>query len=121
MKLPNHKCGLFLTHNEHRDYYMPAADWIEENDERLDWQSPEHKQRAIETDEVWTLQWYPHTPVGFIAVAAPTLEELLSFANDEPSTTTEISEPHSETVKTAPNAVSHSQTTPSEGQSEEKG
>ena len=80
MKLPEHKCGLFLQHNEHRDYYQSAAEWLEEND-RFIWKDEASKKMAIETDSVWALQWYPDTPIGFYAVAAPTLEELLEFAN----------------------------------------
>jgi hypothetical protein len=81
MKLPKHECGLYLTHNEHRDYYETPEEWIAANSNRLDWESEEHKQRAIDTDQVWVLHWYPNTPVGFNCVAAPTIEELLAFAN----------------------------------------
>lgn len=81
--IPQHKCGLFLTHNEHRDYYEKAADYIREGCERQSpttWKDEEAKQRAIETDEIWELQWYPRTPIGFFHVAAPTLHELLELA-----------------------------------------
>lgn len=83
---PEHKCGLFLKHNVHRDYYQSAADWCKEQDERgeggmYEWESDEAKARAIATDEIWTLQWYPNTPVGFNAVASPTLPELLEWAS----------------------------------------
>lgn len=80
MKLPAHKCGLFLTHNEHRDYYEDLEKFIYNNRIDDDFASPEAMQRAIDTDECWTLQWYPETPVGFCRVAAPTLEELLAMA-----------------------------------------
>jgi hypothetical protein len=79
MNLPAHKCGLFLTHNEHRDVYQSPADWIREN-ELYEFASEEAKQRAIATDEIWTLHWYPETPISFNAIAAPTLEELLELA-----------------------------------------
>jgi hypothetical protein len=80
MQLPAHKCGLYLQHNEHRDYYQPAAEWMEERGDDYDWQSSEAIARAIESDSIWTLQWYPVTPVGCYCLAAPTLEELLAFA-----------------------------------------
>lgn len=83
MKLPNHKCGLYLTHNEHRDYYESAEVYLDNNITRIDFESPEHRQRCIDTDNIWVLQWYPNTPVGFNCVGAPTLEELLDFANRE--------------------------------------
>lgn len=78
--LPAHKCGLELAHNDHKNVYETAADWIDSND-WCDWESEDAKQRAIDTDEIWTLQWYPETPVGFCAVAAPTLAELLAMVN----------------------------------------
>lgn len=81
MTFPPHKCGLHLGHNEHRNYYQTVPQWLENYGEHFDWASDEARQRAIDTGEVWTLQWYPETPIGFQAVAAPTLEELLAFAN----------------------------------------
>jgi hypothetical protein len=78
VNFPEHKCGLYLTHNQHRDYYEPLAQWIEDQDDQYDWDSDEAKARAIATDECWTLQWYPETPIGFNAIAAPTLNELLA-------------------------------------------
>jgi hypothetical protein len=35
-------------------------------------------QRAIATDELWTMQWYPETPVGFCVLHASTLAALLA-------------------------------------------
>ena len=77
-KLPAHKCGLYLTHNEHRDYYETIEQWLGSRD--IDWESDEAKQRAIGTDECWSLHWYPDTPIGSYTVAAPTLDECLEFA-----------------------------------------
>lgn len=80
MKLPEHKCGLYLQHNQHRDYYQSASEWIEDNDQYY-WKDEASKRAAIDSDSIWTLQWYPDTPIGFYAVAAPTLEALLELAN----------------------------------------
>jgi hypothetical protein len=83
--LPKHKCGLFLTHNQHKDYYQSAKETIEEQKEHEcppDWRNDEQKQRAIETNEIWELQWYPDTPIGCYAICAPTLKELLEFAKE---------------------------------------
>jgi hypothetical protein len=78
MKFPTHKCELSLTHNEHKSYYESAAKFIAER--KALWKDDESKKRAIDTDEIWQLQWYPRTPVGFHRVMAPTLQELLEFA-----------------------------------------
>jgi hypothetical protein len=80
MKLPDHKCALHLVHNDHKNVYEDVEDWIYDNDV-YHWKDEESKRRAIQTNSVWTLQWYPETPIGFCAVAAPTLEELIEFAN----------------------------------------
>jgi len=80
--LPPHKSGVTLTHNNHKCYYQTAERAIAE-DEHYDWESDKAKQIAIDTDEIWTLQWYPETPIGFQSIAAPTLHDLLRIANSE--------------------------------------
>lgn len=80
MNFPRHKCGLYLTHNQHRDYYQGLAEYLEETKERDYWADPQDRESAIATGELWELQWYPDTPVGFIVIRASTLERLLAFA-----------------------------------------
>ena len=64
-------------------YYMPVDQWIALQDPNLyDWRDDAAKLRAIENNEVWTIHWYPNSPVGFQAVAAPTLFECIQFAAD---------------------------------------
>lgn len=82
IQLPSHACSLTLEHNEHKNSYQTVAEYLAHIDGDLyDWPSNEEKQKAIDANELWTLQWYPRTPVSFIAVAAATLETLLEFAN----------------------------------------
>lgn len=84
MRFPEHKCGLFLTHNEHKDYYEPLAKmaddrkWSDEN-----WVSPEQKAKAFETDEYWELQWYPDTPVGCYIIRAADLDAMQEWLDRE--------------------------------------
>jgi hypothetical protein len=80
MKLPEHKCGLHLEHNVHKNYYETAESYIRDYGMHV-WKDEASKQRAIDTDSIWTLQWYPDTPIGFYAIAAPTLEELLASSS----------------------------------------
>lgn len=84
MRFPKHKCGLSLEHNECRNYYETVQQFLDKMEKQLnfhyDWESAEHRQRSIETNEIWCLQWYANTPIGFNAVAAPTLDECLAFA-----------------------------------------
>jgi len=70
--LPEHKCGLYLSHNDHRDYY----ETVEEYYNREQFISDQEWEKAVATDSVWTLQWYPDTPVGFYIVSASTLEAI---------------------------------------------
>lgn len=84
MKFPPHKASLYLQHNDHLSSYQTVETWLADERniaEEPSWESPAHRQRAIDTNEIWVLQWYPDTPIGFHRVAAPTLEELLAFAN----------------------------------------
>ena len=78
---PPHAGGLHLTHNEHHGVYKTAADWIAEHEADgncfFEWVSDEERKRAIEADSIWTLQWYPYTPVGFLALGASSLAALL--------------------------------------------
>lgn len=80
MIFPEYKASMTLTHNDHKSYYESPENWIEEHADWCDWENTEAKQRAIDTDSIWTIQWYPDTPIGFICVAAPTLEEALHLA-----------------------------------------
>jgi hypothetical protein len=44
--------------------------------------TPQDKAEILEKEEIWTVQWYPNTPVGFCIVAAATLERALELANE---------------------------------------
>ncbi len=84
MNFPKHAASMTLAHNEHLDYYMTASAWLDQEEERgnsPDWENEEAEARAIATNEIWVLQWYPNTPISSYKAAAPTLEELLAFAN----------------------------------------
>ena len=79
--LPKHACGLYLQHNPHKDVYTKLESWLKDYDpEMYEFASDDARQRCIDTDEIWTLQWYPNTPVGFNAVAGSTLNECLELA-----------------------------------------
>lgn len=83
---PHHEASLHLTHNQHKAYYRTVKEMVEEGDHGYaedDWVSPEQRQKAIETDECWTLQWYPHTPVGFCLLSAADLDVLLAAARED--------------------------------------
>ncbi len=81
MNLPEHKAGLSLEHNMHRNYYLTLEQWEDQVAGGLDWISPEQREKAIKEDSCWVIQWYPLTPVGFNRLAACDIEVLLEAAN----------------------------------------
>lgn len=70
--LPPHKCGLYLEHNAHKDVYYTVEQYCNPDD----FVSMEEWDKAVREDSVWTLQWYPATPVGFHLIAASSLEAI---------------------------------------------
>jgi hypothetical protein len=86
LSLPEHKAGLQIDHNINRSYYETVekhlynADGVNDPDEAYDWPSPEDKQKAIDDNEMWSMIWYPHTPVGSHHIASSTLFGLLEMA-----------------------------------------
>jgi hypothetical protein len=76
---PPHKCGLYLTHNEHRDYYQSVEAWdLAYGGD--DWLSDDERQRAIDTNEMWAIQWHPDTPSSCYRVLASSLDAVLRAA-----------------------------------------
>lgn len=77
MKFPRHEAGLYLTHNEHKDVYESVEQFYSSH--LIDWVSEEQRLKAIAENSVWSLQWYPDTPVGFYKVLACDLDVLLEY------------------------------------------
>lgn len=77
---PEHKCGLHVTHNQHKDYYETVEQALGTTYNRGDFESDAKIDECIRLDSVWSMQWYPDTPVGFYVVCAPTFEEALERA-----------------------------------------
>ena len=77
--LPKHRCGLHLSHNEHRDVYETVEDFYDVDS----FISMEEFTKAISEDSVWVLHWYPETPIGFHRIAASTLEAIEAKLKDK--------------------------------------
>lgn len=76
--LPPHKAGLHLAHNNHLANGSTVARDVSEGFIRdADWVSPEEKQKAIDSNETWSIFWYPESPDVFRSLYASTLEALL--------------------------------------------
>lgn len=80
MQFPEHKCGLYLTHNDHRDYYETAETRIDDLKQKDEFPSAEDYQKAVDTNDYWCLQWYPTTPIGSYAICGTDLDALLARA-----------------------------------------
>ena len=83
IKLPPHKASLSITHNDHKSVYETVAQWLANRDVRPEECGSSEEYQALQTgDELWEIQWYPETPIGFHRVYASTLERALELAND---------------------------------------
>ncbi len=83
MKLPNHKASLTIIHNDHKSNYKTVAEAIEDGDHGYKnncWINEEQKQKSINTDDCWIIQWYPDTPIGFYILSAADLDKLIEEA-----------------------------------------
>jgi hypothetical protein len=81
MQFPKHEAGLILTHNDHKNVYQTVAQSIERKDHCFrNWVSEEQKQKAIDTNDCWSIQWYPKSPIGSYSMVAADLDVLLEAA-----------------------------------------
>lgn len=74
--------SLHLTFNdEHACNYETAAEYFaSEPQQDTGWISPEEREKAIAGNSVWTLQWYPDTPIGSHVLRASTAAAVLAAA-----------------------------------------
>lgn len=75
---------IHLTYNDHASNYVTAKEWIEEfcpDDFAHD--PAEAIQAMKDTNTIWTLQIYQHTPVGFSWWHRATLDEVIHAARSE--------------------------------------
>lgn len=82
MNFPRHACSLTLTHNGHKDYYETIEEWEESKNKsgEVSWVNEEERTKAFAHGDVWEIQWYPRTPIGFYSLAASSLDILLAAA-----------------------------------------
>jgi hypothetical protein len=79
--LPQHVATLHLKHNQHKNYYESAEEYLRDrNLTDNDFAAQGERERCIAQDSIWELQWYPSTPVGFNLIIAASLEALITAA-----------------------------------------
>lgn len=75
---------LYLTRNsDHAPNYMTASEWIDSvgpGEPGFDDVPGDELQRMRETNTIWTLQVYPHTPIGFWTASGATVESVIDRA-----------------------------------------
>ncbi|URC15578.1 hypothetical protein DB2_76 [Octadecabacter Antarctic DB virus 2] len=80
--------SLTIGFNEdHSCNYVTAEGWRDEygfylggKEDIIDWASEDERLKAIAENSVWTIQWYPNTPVGFCIVGASSFETAAQYA-----------------------------------------
>lgn len=84
IQFPEHECGLSLEHNPHKNYYQSVQQYVDDYERmgcEFEWVSETERLESIAKGELWVLQWYPNTPIGFNRLAACNLDKLLEEAN----------------------------------------
>lgn len=78
-KLAELKCISFsIEFQPQASNYETVEDYLTRSE--VEEVTPEDREEMIRRDVIWSLQWYPHTPIGFCAVAAATLERCIELA-----------------------------------------
>lgn len=76
INFPPYEVSCYLEYNEHKsdsrlEYYFRCFDIKVE-----DFRSEDDYNKSVETDELWSLQWYPNTPVGFCKIYGSTSDKI---------------------------------------------
>lgn len=77
--------SMTISCNDHLNGYataaqeIPGSGWYDDDS----FVSSEEKQRCIETNTIWTLQWYPETPVGFFKLHASSFAAIVAHLKSD--------------------------------------
>ena len=94
LNIPDHDCSCEVTQNPHlqskvsmafkhnpqKDYYQTVAEFFETSCDhehiQEDFLDHDDYLEAIRINELWCIQWYPKTPIGFCRIYASSIEKL---------------------------------------------
>lgn len=78
------KCGVYLTVNEHRDYYESVEERLKSiacyEDDMINVLPNDLQERMAAVDTIYEFQFYPDTPIGSYKVYGTSLEEVVEKA-----------------------------------------
>jgi len=81
---PYHKASLHITHNYHKSDYENIADYVAElNHEDGGGIAQDIMNECIESNSIWEMQVYKHTPIGFYTIYSATFQGLFSQLEPE--------------------------------------
>jgi len=73
-----------IEHNNHKSTYQTVEELLKDDTENFyEFSSKEDRQKCIDTNELWSIQIYPDTPIGFYVFAGSTFEKVLEDMNKE--------------------------------------
>jgi len=83
--MPAHEASAHITHNQHKNYYYTIAEYEQNNEDwfKNAWVSEESRAYAIANNELWEMQWYPHTPIGFNNLCAGRWSDIVEYLKRE--------------------------------------
>ena len=80
IELPEHII-LRILHNTHKSFYEPIEEYIRDISDE-DFPDLEEKQKIIDTDSIWCIQWYPDIPTDFYIVYTATFARALAHVKE---------------------------------------
>lgn len=85
--MPPHKASCTISHNDHLANYATVEEEEFHHPEwfKNAWVSEESRAYAIEHNELWTLQWYPETPIGFYKLHAGSWADIVRHLKSCPA------------------------------------
>ena len=69
--------------DDHACNYMSAAEWIKFSPDMYADESDADKQAMADANTIWSVHWYPSTPVGFYVVNRSTLNAAIDAAMED--------------------------------------
>ncbi len=81
MQWPRHDAGLVLNHNSHKIFLMTVAESVDQDEHGYGdecWVNEEQRQKAMDLNDCWTLEWYPESPWRSCILSAADLDVLIA-------------------------------------------